>query len=167
MSEDVLAQALVYLVAAVVFVPISKRLGLGAVLGYLIAGVTIGPWVFGCVGGEGHNVMHFAEFGVVMMLFIVGLELRPSLLWQLRRPIFGLGGAQVVVTTAVVGALGFALGVDWRIATAVGMTLAMSSTAIVLSSLNERGLLKSSGGQSAFSVLLFQDVSVIPILALF
>ena len=90
MTDSVLAQALVYLAAAVVFVPIAKRLGLGAVLGYLTAGVVIGPWMLGFVGGEGHHVMHFAEFGVVMMLFLVGLELRPSLLWQLRRPILGL-----------------------------------------------------------------------------
>src|SRR3954470_15925147 len=158
MSDDVLAQALVYLVAAVVFVPISKRLGLGAVLGYLIAGVTIGPWVFGFVGGEGHNVMHFAEFGVVMMLFIVGLELRPSLLWQLRRPIFGLGGLQVAVTAAAGAGVAIACGVAWKPALAIGMILAMSSTAIVLASLTERNMLKTNGGQSAFSVLLFQDI---------
>jgi monovalent cation:proton antiporter-2 (CPA2) family protein len=167
MTDSVLFQAVIYLAAAVVGVPLAKRLGLGSVLGYLLAGVAIGPFGLRLVGHEGSHVMHFAEFGVVMMLFLVGLELKPSLLWQLRRPIFGLGGAQVVVTTVVVGALGFAVGVDWRISTAVGMTLAMSSTAIVLSSLNERGLLKSPGGQSAFSVLLFQDVSVIPILAVF
>ncbi|MEO8549371.1 MAG: monovalent cation:proton antiporter-2 (CPA2) family protein [Kofleriaceae bacterium] len=167
MSDDVLAQALVYLVAAVVFVPLSKRLGLGAVLGYLIAGVTIGPWVFGFVGGEGHNVMHFAEFGVVMMLFIVGLELRPSLLWQLRRPIFGLGGMQVAVTAAAGAGVALACGIAWKPAVAIGMILAMSSTAIVLASLTERNMLKTNGGQSAFSVLLFQDISVIPILAVF
>jgi glutathione-regulated potassium-efflux system ancillary protein KefC len=167
MSDSILAQAFVYLCAAVVFVPIAKRLGLGAVLGYLIGGVVIGPWVFGFVGTEGHQVMHFAEFGVVMMLFLVGLELRPSLLWQLRRPILGLGGLQVVVTAAVIGGAAIALGVAMAPALAVGLTFAMSSTAIVLSSLTERGLLKTNGGQSAFSVLLFQDISVIPILAIF
>jgi monovalent cation:proton antiporter-2 (CPA2) family protein len=166
MTHSVLFQAVVYLLAAVVSVPIAKRLGLGSVLGYLLAGVVIGPFALNLVG-DAKDVKPFAEFGVVMMLFLVGLELKPSLLWQLRRPIFGLGGAQVVVTTAAVGGLGTALGVDWRIATAAGMALAMSSTAIVLSSLSERGLLKSSGGQAAFSVLLFQDVSVIPILAVF
>jgi monovalent cation:proton antiporter-2 (CPA2) family protein len=166
-TNDILAQALVYLVVAVVFVPLSKRLGLGAVLGYLIGGVTIGPFVLGLVGGEGHHVMRFAEFGVVMMLFIVGLELRPSLLWQLRRPIFGLGGAQVVVTALLGAAAAMVVGVATKPAFAIGMTFAMSSTAIVLASLTERKMMKTSGGQSAFSVLLFQDISVIPILAIF
>ena len=167
MTDSILAQALVYLAAAVVFVPIAKRLGLGAVLGYLVAGVTIGPWVLGLVGREGSHVMHFAEFGVVMMLFLVGLELRPSLLWQLRRPIFGLGGLQVLITGLVLAGGALIIGVAWRPAIAVGLTFAMSSTAIVLSSLAERGLLKTAGGQSTFSVLLFQDISVIPILAVF
>ncbi|MBX3157546.1 MAG: monovalent cation:proton antiporter-2 (CPA2) family protein [Deltaproteobacteria bacterium] len=167
MTDSVLAQALVYLAVAVIFVPIAKRLGLGAVLGYLAGGVVIGPWVLGFVGGEGQHVMHFAEFGVVMMLFLVGLELRPALLWQLRQPIFGLGGLQVVVTAAVVAGGALAVGVAWKAAIAIGLTFAMSSTAIVLSSLSERGLLKTSGGQASFSVLLFQDISVIPILAVF
>jgi len=165
MTDSVLFQAVIYLLVAVIFVPIAKRFALGSVLGYLLAGVAIGPFGLHLVGHEGAEVMHFAEFGVVMMLFLVGLELRPSLLWQLRRPIFGLGGAQVVVTAAAAAGLGVLLGVDWRISTAVGLTLAMSSTAIALSSLSERALLKTPGGQSAFSVLLFQDVSVIPILA--
>ena len=167
MTEGVLGQAFVYLCAAVIFVPVAKRLGLGAVLGYLLAGVTIGPWVLGLVGTEGHHVMHFAEFGVVMMLFLVGLELRPALLWQLRKPILGLGGCQVIGTIAAVAGVAMALGIDIEIALAVGMVIAMSSTAIVLSSLSERGLLKSQGGQASFSVLLFQDISVIPILAVF
>ena len=167
MTDSVLAQAFIYLCAATVFVPIAKRLGLGAVLGYLIAGVIIGPFVLGLVGTEGHHVMHFAEFGVVMMLFLVGLELRPALLWQLRRPILGLGGLQVSVTAAVIGAGALAVGVSLRPAIAIGLTFAMSSTAIVLSTLTERGLLKTRGGQSSFAVLLFQDISVIPILAVF
>jgi monovalent cation:proton antiporter-2 (CPA2) family protein len=167
MTDSVLAQAFIYLCAAVIFVPIAKRLGLGAVLGYLLAGVIIGPFVFGLVGTEGHHVMHFAEFGVVMMLFVVGLELRPALLWQLRRPILGLGGLQVALTAVAIGGVAIALGVALRPAVAVGLTFAMSSTAIVLSTLTERGLLKTSGGQSSFSVLLFQDISVIPILAVF
>jgi len=165
--NGVLVQAFVYLVAAVVFVPIAKRLGLGAVLGYLLAGVAIGPFALGLIGTEGHHVMHFAEFGVVMMLFLVGLELRPAVLWQMRRPIFGLGGVQVLATALVIAAGALALGVASRPAIAVGLTFAMSSTAIVLSSLSERGLLNTSGGQSSFSVLLFQDISVIPILAVF
>jgi monovalent cation:proton antiporter-2 (CPA2) family protein len=167
MTDSVLAQAFIYLCAATVFVPIAKRLGLGAVLGYLIAGVIIGPFALGLVGTEGHHVMHFAEFGVVMMLFLVGLELRPALLWQMRQPILGLGGLQVVVTAVAVGGGALALGVALRPAIAIGLTFAMSSTAIVLSTLTERGLLKSRGGQSSFAVLLFQDISVIPILAVF
>lgn len=167
MSDSVLAQAFVYLFAAVVFVPIAKRAGLGAVLGYLIAGVVIGPWVLGFVGHEQHSLMHFSEFGVVMMLFVVGLELRPALLWELRAPILGLGGAQVVCCAAVIAGGALVLGTEWRPAVAIGLTFAMSSTAIVLSTLAERGLLKTSGGQASFSVLLFQDISVIPILAVF
>lgn len=166
MSNSILFQALVYLVAAVACVPIARRLGLGSVLGYLIAGVLIGPNVLSLVG-EGAHVMHFAEFGVVMMLFLVGLELKPSLLWELRKPIFGLGGLQVGGTAAAVAGVGMLLGVDWRLALASGLLFAMSSTAIVLSSLAEKGLLKTAGGQATFSVLLFQDVSVIPILALY
>jgi monovalent cation:proton antiporter-2 (CPA2) family protein len=167
MTDSVLAQALVYLLAAVVFVPIAKRLGLGTVIGYLIGGVVIGEHVIGLVGVEGNHVMHFAEFGVVMMLFLVGLELRPATLWQLRKPIVGLGGAQVVVTAAVVCAGAIAFGVASKPAIAVGLIAAMSSTAIVLSTLAERGMLKTRGGQATFSVLLFQDISVIPILAAF
>ncbi|MEW5741681.1 MAG: monovalent cation:proton antiporter-2 (CPA2) family protein [Myxococcota bacterium] len=166
MSSSILFQALVYLVAAVVCVPLGRRLGLGSVLGYLIAGVAIGPNVLGLVG-EGAQVMHFAEFGVVMMLFLVGLELKPSLLWELRKPIFGLGGLQVVGTAAAVTLVGVLAGIDWRLSVAAGLVFAMSSTAIVLQSLAEKGLLKTAGGQAAFSVLLFQDLAVIPILAVF
>jgi monovalent cation:proton antiporter-2 (CPA2) family protein len=166
-TDDVLIQAFIYLCAAVVCVPIAKHLGLGAVLGYLLAGVLIGPHVLGLIGTEGHHVMHFAEFGVVMMLFLVGLELRPALLWQLRRPILGLGGAQVVGTVALVCGASIALGVAPKPALAIGMVLAMSSTAIVLSTLSERGLLKTAGGQASTSILLFQDIAVIPILAIF
>lgn len=167
MTESLLAQAFVYLAAAVLGVPLAKRLGLGSVLGYLLAGVVIGPFALGLVGGEGHDVMHFAEFGVVMMLFLVGLELRPSTLWQLRRPILGMGGLQVSVTAALVAVAAIAGGLAWKPAIAVGLVLAMSSTAIVLQSLAEKGQLKSPGGQSAFSILLFQDIAVIPILAVF
>jgi monovalent cation:proton antiporter-2 (CPA2) family protein len=167
MSETVLEQALVYLCAAVIFVPIAKRLGLGAVLGYLVGGVVIGPWLLGFIGDEREHVQHFSEFGVVMMLFVVGLELRPALLWELRKSIFGLGTAQVVCCAAVITGGAVLVGVDWMPAIAVGLTFAMSSTAIVLSTLAERGLLKTSGGQASFSVLLFQDISVIPILAVF
>ncbi|HEY9626275.1 MAG TPA: glutathione-regulated potassium-efflux system protein KefC [Coleofasciculaceae cyanobacterium] len=164
-NENLFFQAFIYLAAAVLSVPISNRLGLGSVLGYLIAGVIIGPFGLHFVGQEGEDVMHFAEFGVVMMLFLVGLELQPSLLWRLRLPILGLGGLQVVVTTLVVAAIALLFGLPWQMALSVGMILAMSSTAIVLQTLNEKGLTKTEAGQSAFSVLLFQDIAVIPILA--
>jgi glutathione-regulated potassium-efflux system ancillary protein KefC len=167
MTESTLAQVFIYLAAAVLGVPLAKRLGLGSVLGYLLAGVVIGPFVLKLVGGQTHDVMHIAEFGVVMMLFLVGLELRPALLWQMRRPILGLGGLQVAVTAAVVTGAAIAGGVAWKPAVAIGLILAMSSTAIVLQSLAEKGQLKTSGGQSAFSVLLFQDIAVIPVLAIF
>lgn len=159
-------QAFVYLSAAVLSVPVAKRLGLGSVLGYLIAGVIIGPFVLGLVGEEGQDVMHFAEFGVVMMLFLIGLELQPALLWQLRAPILGMGGGQVGLTTLLIMGIAVTAGLAWQPALALGLTLALSSTAIVLQTLNEKGLMKTSGGQSAFSVLLFQDIAVIPILAI-
>ena len=166
MEGNFFYQAFIYLAAAVVAVPVAKRLGLGSVLGYLLAGIIIGPFILGFVGEEGQDVMHFAEFGVVMMLFLVGLELQPSLLWKLRAPILGLGGIQVVATTAVIMAIVLIVtSLAWQIALAIGLTLALSSTAIVLQTLNEKGLMKTVGGQNAFSVLLFQDIAVIPILA--
>lgn len=166
-SEDFFVQAFVYLVAAVLSVPIAKRLGLGSVLGYLIAGVMIGPFVLGFVGNDrSDDVMHFAEFGVVMMLFLVGLELQPALLWRLRLPILGLGGLQVALTTLVIALISLLFKLPWQTGLAIGMILSMSSTAIVLQSLNEKGLMRTEAGQSAFSVLLFQDIAVIPILAI-
>lgn len=159
-------QALVYLAAAVVAVPVAKKLGLGSVLGYLLAGIIIGPFLLGFIGSEGEDVMHFAEFGVVMMLFLVGLELQPSMIWKLRRPIFGLGGAQLVFTTLAIMGVAMVMGLVWQTALAIGLTFALSSTAIVLQSLNEKGLMKTEAGQNAFSVLLFQDIAVIPILAI-
>ncbi len=165
-NEDLFFQAFVYLAAAVLAVPIATRLGLGSVLGYLVAGVVIGPFVLGFVGQEGEDVMHFAEFGVVMMLFLIGLELQPALLWRLRVPILGLGGLQVVVTTLVIAIISLILGLSWQMALTVGMVLSLSSTAIVLQTLKEKGLIKTEVGQSSFSVLLFQDIAVIPMLAL-
>jgi monovalent cation:proton antiporter-2 (CPA2) family protein len=159
-------QALIYLAAAVISVPIAKRLGLGSVLGYLIAGIIIGPFVLKLIGGEGQDVMQIAEFGVVMMLFLIGLELRPSLLWKLRGPILGVGGLQVGLTALAIMVIGLILGLSWQMSLAAGLILAMSSTAIVLQTLSEKGLTKTSGGQYSFSVLLFQDIAVIPILAL-
>ncbi len=158
-------QAFIYLCAAVIAVPLAKRLGLGSVLGYLIAGVVIGP-VVGLVGEETETLQHFAEFGVVMMLFLVGLELEPRMLWRMRNRLLGLGGLQVGLTTLAILAIGLAFGFDWRIALTVGMILALSSTAIVLQTLNEKGLTRTEGGRGAFSVLLFQDIVVIPMLAL-
>ncbi len=155
-----------YLSAAVISVPVAKRLGLGSVLGYLIAGFAIGPFGFQLIGEEGQDVMHFAEFGVVMMLFLIGLELRPSLLWRLRGPILGMGGLQVGLTIAAITSVGTFFGLPLQAALAVGMTLSLSSTAIVLQTLNEKGLMKTDAGQSAFSVLLFQDIAVIPMLAI-
>ncbi len=159
-------QALIYLSAAVVAVPIAKRLGLGSVLGYLLAGIAIGPFVLGLIGEEGQDVLHFAEFGVVMMLFLIGLELEPARIWRLRGPILGLGGLQVGISTLLIAAIAIILGSDWRTSIAIGLVLALSSTAIVLQTLNEKGLLRTEGGQSSFSVLLFQDIAVIPILAI-
>ena len=162
-----LTNALIYLCAAVVSVPVAKRLGLGSVLGYLLAGVIIGPFVFHLVGDQ-TDIMHFAEFGVVMMLFLIGLELQPARLWDMRKPILGLGGLQVLITSGVIAAILFlASDTTWRIALAIGLTLSLSSTAIVIQSLTERGLLKTQAGNNAFAVLLFQDIAVIPILALF
>jgi Kef-type K+ transport system membrane component KefB len=167
MSLDLfLTQAFVYLAAAVISVPIAKRLGLGSVLGYLLAGVLIGPFVLGFVGQEGTDVMHFAEFGVVMMLFIIGLELEPSLLWRLRSSILGLGGLQVLITALAVTGIGMGFGLVWQHAVALGMIFSLSSTAIVLQTLGEKGQLGTAGGRSAFSVLLFQDMAVIPMLAI-
>jgi len=159
-------QAFVYLSAAVLFVPIAKKLGLGSVLGYLLAGVVIGPAVFALIGNEGQDIMHFAEFGVVMMLFLIGLELEPALLWKMRRPIAGLGGMQILFSTIILGGLALALGLPWQQALALGMILSMSSTAIVLQNLQEKDLMRTAAGQSSFSVLLFQDIAVIPMLAM-
>ncbi|MEZ8194388.1 monovalent cation:proton antiporter-2 (CPA2) family protein [Vibrio cortegadensis] len=157
-------QAFIYLVAAVIAVPIAKRLGLGSVLGYLIAGVVIGP-IIGLVGEETTTIQHFAEFGVVMMLFLVGLELEPKMLWAMRNRLMGLGGLQVGGTTVVVMGIALYFGQPWTIALTIGLVFALSSTAIVLQTFNEKGLSKTEGGQNAFSVLLFQDIAVIPMLA--
>jgi len=166
-NDSFFFQALVYLSAAVISVPIAKRIGLGSVLGYLIAGVLIGPAVLGLIGEEGQDIMHFAEFGVVMMLFVIGLELEPQLLWRMRNSILGLGGLQVSLTTLIIFIVALLLGISWQASIALGMTLSLSSTAIVLQTMNEKGLMRSSSGQSSFSVLLFQDIAVIPMLAIF
>ena len=157
--------AFIYLVAAVIAVPIAKRLGLGSVLGYLIAGLVIGP-VFGLVGDETTTIQHFAEFGVVMMLFLVGLELEPRSLWAMKSKLLGLGGLQLGLTTALITAAAIALGQPFGVSLTIGLIFALSSTAIVLQTFQEKGLQQTEGGKSAFSVLLFQDIAVIPMLAL-
>ncbi|MFI8615301.1 glutathione-regulated potassium-efflux system protein KefC [Acidovorax sp. NPDC077693] len=160
-----LTYGFLYLTAAVLAVPIAKALGLGAIIGYLAAGIAIGPWGLGLVSNV-QDILHFAEFGVVLMLFLVGLELQPSRLWALRRPIFGTGSAQVLGCAAVLFALGALAGLPWRVSLVGALGLALSSTAIALQSLAERNLMRTQSGQAGFSILLFQDVAAIPILAL-
>lgn len=163
---DLLSSSFVYLAAATIAVPLANRLGLGSVLGYLLAGILIGP-VLGLVGQEAEDVQHVAEFGVVMMLFLVGLEQEPRKFWQLRHQVLGLGSLQVISTMAVLAAAAnLLLGLDWALAIAASCVLTVSSTAIVLQTLTEKNLLKSRGGQASFSVLLLQDIAVIPMMAL-
>ncbi|MGB7995541.1 MAG: glutathione-regulated potassium-efflux system protein KefB [Photobacterium halotolerans] len=169
MASDVLSAGVVFLAAAVVAVPVAQRLGLGSVLGYLLAGIGIGPWGLGLIN-DVEEVLHFSEFGVVLLLFLIGLELNPSKLWQMRQPILGLGGSQVVLTSLVIASLVLLCGqfvgaVDWRVALVIGMGLALSSTAIALRIIEEQGIGGSQTGQSGFAVLLFQDIAVIPMLA--
>ncbi|KRC23448.1 MULTISPECIES: glutathione-regulated potassium-efflux system protein KefC [unclassified Acidovorax] len=160
-----LTYGFLYLTAAVLAVPIAKALGLGAIIGYLAAGIAIGPWGLALVSNV-QDILHFAEFGVVLMLFLVGLELQPSRLWALRRPIFGMGSAQVLGCAAVLFVLASLVGLPWRVGLVGALGLALSSTAIALQSLAERNLMRTSSGQAGFSILLFQDVAAIPILAL-
>jgi CPA2 family monovalent cation:H+ antiporter-2 len=163
--ESFLFQATIYLGAAVIAVPLAARLGLGSVLGYLLAGIVIGP-VAGLVGSETQDLQHFAEFGVVMMLFLIGLALDPRALWNMRQRLLGLGGLQILLTMLAISSGAVAMGYDLSTAVAVGMIFALSSTAIVLQTLTEKGLMQTSGGRSTFSVLLAQDIAVIPMLAL-
>ena len=162
-----LFQAFVYLTAAVLSVPVAKKLGLGSVLGYLIAGIIIGPFALGLVGiEEEQDVMQFAEFGIIMMLFLIGLELKPAMIWKLKGSILGMGGIQVTTTALLLMTIAMFFGLQWQTALALGLILALSSTAIVLQTLHEKGLMKTDGGQNSFSVLLFQDIAIIPILAI-
>ena len=160
-----LALVVALLGAAIIAVPLFRRLGLGSVLGYLIAGVAIGPFALGFIADGGQDIMHFAEFGVVMMLFLIGLELEPERLWRLRVSVIGMGGLQIVGTAVVAALVGLAFGLELKMAFAVGLIIAMSSTAIVMQTLSERGLNDTVGGRNAFAVLLSQDIAVIPILA--
>ncbi|WP_372936119.1 monovalent cation:proton antiporter-2 (CPA2) family protein, partial [Mariniphaga sediminis] len=165
-NQDFFFQALIYLLAAVISVPLAKKLGMVSVLGYLLAGIIIGPFVFGLVGQEADDLMHFAEFGVVLMLFVIGLELEPALLWKMRKSIFGLGGLQVLITSIVIAITALLFGFQLNKSVGIGLILALSSTAIVLQTLTEKGLLRNVAGKSAFSVLLFQDIMVVPVLAI-
>ncbi len=166
-GQAFLEQAFVYLCAAVIAVPLASRLGLGSITGYLLAGVAIGPFALGLVGAEGQDVMSFAQFGVVMMLFVIGLELQPSVLWRLRTSILGFGGLQVLATAALVLPAAVLLGLPWQAGLALGLVVSLSSTPIGLQAVQERGQMGTAGGQTTFSVLLFQDIAVIPMLALF
>jgi len=162
--ESFLLQASVYLGAAVLVVPLTVRLGLGSVLGYIAAGVLMGP-ILGLAGAETTDLQHFAEFGVVLMLFLIGLELEPKALWEMRHKLIGLGGVQVAATTLVLAALLLMVGQSFSVAIVAGMLGSLSSTAIVLQTLTEKNLMRTQGGRSIFSVLLTQDISVIPMLA--
>jgi monovalent cation:proton antiporter-2 (CPA2) family protein len=161
MTGSILLQAIVFLAGAVVCVPIAKRFGLSAVLGYLLAGILIGPFLLGFVGEEGEDILHFAEFGVVMMLFLIGLEIEPRNFWNMRKTIVGMGGLQVVVTMGLSFLMFILMGYEWKVALAISMAVALSSTAIVLQTLKEKGLMNTTAGAASFSILLFQDIIVI------
>ena len=165
--DGFLLNAIIYILAVIVCVPIAKRLGMGAVLGYLLAGIFIGPYVLGFISneGEGHDIMHNAEFGVVMMLFLIGLALEPKNLWKMKNLIITVGLTQVLVTAALITGIGILIGIDWRICLVAGLSMALSSTAIVIQSLKEKNEMGSPGGKMSFKVLLMQDIAVIPIMA--
>ncbi|WP_289054339.1 monovalent cation:proton antiporter-2 (CPA2) family protein [Carboxylicivirga marina] len=164
--DEIFFKIMIYLLAAVISVPLAKKIGLGSVLGYLIAGIVIGPFALELVGSDGEGVMHIAEFGVVIMLFIVGLELHPSMLWRMKRLIFGLGGMQIGFTALIFALITAFFWLNTAQAITTGLVLALSSTAIVLQTLSEKGMLQTRGGRHSFSVLLMQDISVVPIFAI-
>src|SRR6266571_566939 len=165
MEHSLLLNAVVYLAAAVIAVPIATRFGLGAVLGYLLAGIAIGPWGLRLIS-EVETILHFSEFGVVLLLFLIGLELEPRRLWSLRRPIFGWGGAQVFGVAAALGAAGLLMGADWKVVLVASLGLSLSSTAIALATLEERKLKSTPAGNAGFTILLFQDIAAIPLIAI-
>ena len=165
MQNEFLLNIFVFLSSACLVVPFASRVKLGSVLGYLIAGILIGPHLLGLIT-DTEKVMHFAEFGVVMMLFLIGLELEPAALWRLRRLIVGMGGLQVALTTMVLSTIGIAFGYSWQVSLAGSLALSLSSTALVLQIINENKLLSSMIGETSFGILLFQDIAVIPILIL-
>ena len=162
---SLLQHVAIFLLAAVIAVPLFRWLGLGSVLGYLAAGIALGPWGLK-LGGDVEQTMNFAEFGVVLLLFVIGLELQPSRLWVMRRLVFGLGPAQVIITTLLLGAVAVWLGLTWQAALVVGFALSLSSTPLILQLLAERNQLHAHHGRAAFGILLFQDIAVMPVLAL-
>ncbi|MBF6986395.1 MULTISPECIES: glutathione-regulated potassium-efflux system protein KefC [Cupriavidus] len=164
-QHDFLIALLVFLVAAVVAVPLARRSGLGAVLGYLLAGAAIGPFALRLVT-DVESILHFSEFGVVLMMFVIGLELEPRKLWALRRSIFGYGGAQLAACALVIGGAAALAGASWQVALVAGLGLALSSTAIALATLTERNLFGTPAGAASFGILLFQDIAAIPMIAL-
>ncbi|KTC76848.1 monovalent cation:proton antiporter-2 (CPA2) family protein [Legionella brunensis] len=163
MNNGLLFHVFIFLAAACVVVPLASRFKLGSVLGYLIIGILIGPFGFNLIANA-EQIMHFAEFGVIMMLFLIGLELEPPMLWKLRKAILGLGGLQIILTTSLLMGLALLLGYDWRVSLAISMALSLSSTALVLQILQEKNLMRTATGETSFAVLLFQDIAVIPIL---
>ena len=165
MEHSFLLHMVFYLAAALVVVPLAKRTGVGGVLGYLIAGAVIGPWGLALINNV-EDIMSVSEFGVVLLLFLIGLELAPNKLWSLKRPIFGWGGLQVLLVGASLAGAALALGIDWKTAIVAGMGLSLSSTAIVLATLSERKLMPTPAGGAGFSILLFQDIAAIPMIAL-
>jgi len=166
MSGSILFEAIVFLAGAVICVPLAKRFGLSSVIGYLLAGMLIGPYVLGFVGEEGEDILEFAEFGVVMMLFIIGLEIKPKSFWQMRKLVLGMGGIQVFGTMALTLAVLYGFNVEWRLSLTVAMVVALSSTAITLQTNKEKGLMQTTYGTSSFSILLFQDIMVIVMLGI-
>ncbi|WP_148229718.1 monovalent cation:proton antiporter-2 (CPA2) family protein [Cellulophaga algicola] len=166
MNEDILFEAIVFLVGAIICVPIAKKLGLSSVLGYLLAGVLIGPYLLGFIGEEGNDIQHFAEFGVVMMLFLIGLEIDAKSFWKMRKTIVGMGGTQVVLTSLISFAILIAFGVSWQVSLTCAMAISMSSTAITLQTISEKNLMNTTYGASSFAILLFQDIIVIVMLGL-
>lgn len=164
-NHNLMVEGLIYLGSAALFVPIAVRLGLGSVLGYLIAGCIIGPWGLKLVS-DAESILTFAEIGVVLMLFVIGLELDPKRLWTMRASVFGGGSIQMVGCGVVLSAFCYFLGLDWKIALLIGLTLALSSTAIAMQAMSERSLTASPIGRSAFAVLLFQDIAAIPLVAM-
>lgn len=165
MNNGLLFHIFIFLAAASIIVPLASRFKLGSVLGYLLIGILIGPFGFNLITNS-EQIMHFAEFGVIMMLFLIGLELEPARLWQLRKSIIGLGGLQVTLTTILLMGLGLLAGYNWRVSLAISMALSLSSTALVLQILQEKKLMHTATGETSFAVLLFQDIAVIPILIL-